>query len=394
MHIRNNSLSSGTNIYSPFADSSADLEAANDIILINASAETEDEKKERQFKEELQRHIISMATEYPDDENIFEIQGVKCFAKGDLVSIKAKQKQGKSLLISILISTITSSEWGTIKCLMRIDKALYIDTEMKAKDTQLINRKALKMAGKEETDIEGIKFINLRDVINPETMLKMVGGYIKMFMPEIVFIDGIVDLVGDFNDVTESQRVMRELIFLAEIYNCCIVSVLHTNKNAVDHNMRGHLGTISCQKSSHVFECVKKDEIVTVKCTDSRHAPVPDFSFGFDNEGVPFNANDVVKKMEATQKENSATKKDEKDTAKLEERKKKIADIIKNNGGRIKKSELVKALVNSNTLSQTCAYNLINELTPEFICVTSDGFLSLSSAENQQQKIPSKTKSR
>ena len=266
-----------------------------------ALQESEEERREREKKNELMKYVVHAETEFPPEENLLEIDHVGCFALKDLVAIKAKQKAGKSTLIGILIAAMLCGQWNKVKRVFdRQIRILYIDTEMKERDTNKLNHKVLRMAKLPIKQVEGLYFINLRKLTTQECH-DIVPRFIEVLRPDIVFIDGIVGLVSDFNGVEESQSVVREHLMLAEKFNCCICEVLHVNKARDDNNMRGHLGTILSQKASNVFECQKDKimNIVTVSCDDYRNAPVPSWSFMFDEHGDPICADEAVAQMEA-----------------------------------------------------------------------------------------------
>ncbi len=264
-------------------------------------AESEDERRRREMADELMQYVVKATAEFPPEENLLEIAHVGCFALKDLVAIKAKQKMGKTTMIGILIAALIGGQWNKVKrAVNRSVKILYVDTEQKERDTNRLNLKVLRMADRPVGEVDGLHFVNLRKLTTQECR-EIVPRFIEALRPDIVFLDGIVDLVGDFNGVEESQTLVRQHLMLAERFNCCIVEVLHVNKARDDNNMRGHLGTILSQKASNVFECQKDKDmnIVTVSCDDYRNAPVPAWSFAFDEHGNPLCADDVVEQMAA-----------------------------------------------------------------------------------------------
>ena len=278
-----------------------ELDPIDKMVEEAALQESEEERREREKKDELMKYVVHADAEFPPDENLLEIDNVGCFALKDLVGVKAKQKMGKTTMIGILIAALLCGQWNKVKrAINRKVKILYIDTEQKDRDTNRLNQKVLRMAGLPIQDIEGLYFVNLRKLTTDECQ-EILPRFIETFRPDIVFVDGIVDLVGDFNSVEESQAIVRQHLMLAETYNCCIVEVLHTNKQKEDSNMRGHLGTILSQKASNVFKCEKDPitNIVTVSCDDYRHAPIPSWNFSFDQHGNPLCADELVAQIEA-----------------------------------------------------------------------------------------------
>lgn len=103
--------------------------------------------------------------------------------------------------------------------------------------------------------------------------------------PDIIFIDGVRDLLQDFNSLEQSGNLIQWLLRLTAEYGCTIVSVLHQNKAKDDGNMRGHLGTELLNKLTDCFEVSKKDGKFIVSCTDSRNIQCPDIAFSIDANG-------------------------------------------------------------------------------------------------------------
>lgn len=101
-------------------------------------------------------------------------------------------------------------QWNRVKRMLdHTPRILYIDTEMKRLDTLRMGRKALAMAGlPENVNPEGFVYVNMRKYTASET-IERVERLIRRFMPEVVFIDGSLDLCNDFNNNTESQELIK-----------------------------------------------------------------------------------------------------------------------------------------------------------------------------------------
>ena len=265
------------------------IKSADTIIASAASLPTEQEKEHEKLLLELKKHLISVMDEYPPEECLLKVGGVPFFAKGDISAIKAKQKQGKTNAISLMVAAILCGNWGQLVCELENARVMVIDTEKKPADTQLIYNRTLELAGLPKKDIfERFRTFNLRS-LDREDKIKSVKLAIMEYKPDIVFIDGIVDLMGNFNEVDDSKVIIEELMRLStkEVsgIDIAIVCVLHTNKATDDHNMRGHVGTMLAQKSGTVLEVRKSNGIITVSNSDSRHKEVPEWSFRFDDNG-------------------------------------------------------------------------------------------------------------
>lgn len=351
----------------------------DELVGSVAQMETDEQRAKRERLERLRSRVVSLGTLYPPDDDLLEVCGERCFARKELIAIKAKAKNGKSTLEMIFVAALLNGGWGRVRRLAgACPRILFIDTEMKMADTQLINRKAMRMAGlPESADLPQVTFYNLRSFTAPECR-QALDDLLELVAPDIVFIDGIVDMLHNFNDLEGSQALVRELLALAEAHNCCIVSVLHTNKSIEDQNMRGHLGSFLVQKASLVFHCRKEDNFIRVSCSESRHAPIPDFTFTFDSEGNPISADEMLMTSRELERQKRQEEKRMKKEAEEAEQLNAIKQILFENDGRIKQSQLASELKDRLNCAINQAYLILRKLRARKLIVVEKGFISLS----------------
>ena len=92
-----------------------------------------------------------------------------------------------------------------------------------------------------------------------------------MNRPDVCFVDGIRDLILDFNDLKEASNLINWLMMLIDKYNCHICNIIHVNK--ADSNPRGHLGTEIVNKCETVIKVEKNTDnefSSTITCEYSR----------------------------------------------------------------------------------------------------------------------------
>lgn len=248
----------------------------------------EDEETQRQEEERFlyREDVFDWDEELAEDRFFFTIGGVKAFPSCELVGIKGHAKNGKSQFQYYLIAAMLAGrEIGTIKPLESVKKILLFDTEQSKPSLKKDILRALRLAG-----VPGDKahetllpfYLRPRDA---EHRRKVIETAIKEEKPAIVFIDGVRDLLTDFNDLGESSELVQWLLALIAEHGCTIVCVLHQNKSKEDANMRGHLGTELANKLADCFEVTKKDEAFHVRCTESRNLPCSDFAFRINGAG-------------------------------------------------------------------------------------------------------------
>ena len=245
--------------------------------------ETQREEEERfLYKED----VFNWDEELAGDRFLFAIGGTKAFPRGELVGIKGHAKNGKSQLQYYLIaSMLAGCDIGAIKPLESVGKILLFDTEQSKASLKKCISRSLRLAGIPNEKAHAILlpfYLRPREV---ERRRKVVETAIKEEKPDIVFIDGVRDLLEDFNDLGESNELVQWFLGLISEQGCTIVCVLHQNKSKEDANMRGHLGTELANKLADCFEVMKKDGAFHVRCTESRNLPCEDFAFRINEEG-------------------------------------------------------------------------------------------------------------
>lgn len=357
-----------------------------DDIIAQAEAQeplTEELRLDEEMKKKLEACEVLMEKEYAPNKFLFKIKGVDVLTEGDIHTIGAKQKGGKTSFVTILIAAMLAGQWNCVKCMMAEGCILYIDTEMKSGDTKSLAIRAMKMAGVGAKVVnERLHMVNFRP-LTPQEMEVGIRYYIALYRPVLVFIDGIVDLCANFNDVEMSQNlVLNFLMKIAEKFNCAIVSILHTNKTDGYSELRGHLGAFLEQKGVTTFKC-EKDEtqnLVTVKVPTHRYAPVPDFYFTFDDDGTPVDGEAEYQEME----EQKQRTKDEKNAAErqnvYDNRAKRVVELLRANGGQMARKQLTEQLMSDLKRKEGTIKFLLKQMLekPDPVITQSDGLIRLS----------------
>lgn len=270
--------------YDPFTDSFTDLAdySPNEPQNVAKSPETMAAGiPHLKTAEELDQDFLSRFELDPSikDEPIdfcFEHDGIAFCPKGDVQAIKAPQKNGKTFLLTLLMGAALRGEYLGVRCLVRNPRVLYVDTEQHPRNTRQVFRRVCLIAGIDGyVKHENLNMLSLRMAESVEDIKKAIHLKVKYFQPDIVCLDGLVDLLYDFNDLRESKEVVTEISKMALEHNCCVLAVLHTNPSD-ETKMRGHVGTILSQKASDVVLCRKQQRddgasVFSVEQTDARN---------------------------------------------------------------------------------------------------------------------------
>ena len=237
--------------------------------------------QEQLDKEFLAQFELDPTKEDEPIQYLYEVGGIQTFPKGDIQGNKGQQKNGKTFAEVLFMGAALKGEYLGVKCLIPNAKVLFIDTEQHPRNTRLTYRRVCQIAGINGRERhERLDMLHLRLSEDVETTRKAIRLKIKYFRPDIVFLDGIVDCIIDFNDQKESKQYLTELAKIALEYNCAICCTLHTNPND-ETKMRGHLGTLLAQKGSDVIQCIKTkndDGSVVFKVEQTENRNNADFS--------------------------------------------------------------------------------------------------------------------
>ena len=319
----------------------------NDIVGEAVNQPTAEEQVRERLRKILGDTRIRTHTEVPDLEHALEVDGTGFFARRDIHAVKAKAKAGKTTTLKVFIAALLLGEMFRIKSLMEKPRIVYFDTEQSRKDTKGILDDVIAMTELDPEVIDSQVVLQSLRRVDREDLLPLLRQALEDEKPDVVFIDGIVEFVGSFNDESESKQIIKDLLVLSEEYNCAIICVLHTNKADEDHNMRGHLGTMLAQKAATVLECKKErgSSVITVSCSESRHEEPTEWSIMFAEDGRIVDATEQRRHQLEQRKAEQLQKRQEIIEKENQERLQKCLGILRDKGGAVSRKQLTEILV-------------------------------------------------
>lgn len=284
--------------------------------------------------EAIRPYLLDATQNYPEPYYMLEFNGVPFSTIGGIQALSGQKKNGKTFVIAQLIAAILGGDTErtrrflpglrvpdrTLEYLGHQPRVLWVDTEMeKLNSAKVLRRIHWICEWPMDQPNERFNVLWLREV----TDLKDEDGRTKqranarrwgiikqaidILKPDAVFIDGIRDIVGDFNDNSESAALVGELMALATQKGICIWNVLHMNprpSNDDESKMRGHLGTELGNKVTDTLVSFKKKDsssgrvLFTVKQQDARGKDMDDWQFEVTEDagalGVPRIVGNVV----------------------------------------------------------------------------------------------------
>ena len=219
---------------------------------------------------DISENELSLADDYPDTKMILTYKGIGFGAIGGIQFITGHQKNGKTFLMAQLMAAILSKGGERTKEYIPglefneeireefpNPTVLYIDTEQEKENTAKVARRVHWLCGwplNEPNDRFHVVWLRAED--SNEGRWAKVRAAINKYKPLAVFVDGIRDVLGDFNDLKESASLIDQCMSMSTYLHCTFWSVLHENPGS--DKMRGHLGTEAANKASDVIRVTKK----------------------------------------------------------------------------------------------------------------------------------------
>ena len=269
--------------------------------------------------DELRPYLLDAREDYPEPYYMLEFNGVPFSAIGGIQALTGQKKNGKTFVIAMLIATCLAPDSPrvhdnfpgltvperTLDHLGHLPKVLWVDTEMEKLNSAKVLRRVHWLIGQDmKVPHERFNVLWMRTVEGSDKepafkkRLRLIKSAIDIMHPDIVFIDGVRDIIGDFNDNAQSSELVQELMAIAEKHGICIWNVLHMNPrpgNDDESKMRGHLGTELGNKVTDTLASVKTKNnngvTFTVKQLDARGKDMDDWKFEVTDQagalGIP-----------------------------------------------------------------------------------------------------------
>ena len=340
----------------------------NDLILdeIGRQAEHSEEILNEEYNQFMKPYFIERSVEYPEPDYLIEIGGVPTMPKGNLVAVSAKWKNGKTFFCDILTAIFMGSDrFVNCRSLQETGRALFFDTEQSDSDTQRVQKTIDAMTPPSRHNDYRVACLMPAAIdsdSNP-SRFDVISYAVSHEHPDLVVIDGIADLIFNYNAVYESQDIVSKLAAMANEHKCCIVVVMHQNKGSMDKNMKGHLGTLLYQKCSDVFNVEKHDTVFEVKHSISRHRNCGDICFKLDDNAVPIDA--------AIDRQLQLEQKIQEDKAKLHD---KLAKCFEGFAVPLRTSDVLNLIQTKLGVGKTRAYQLFNSAKEQGVLSSTDGY--------------------
>ena len=230
-------------------------------------------KSDEWFDTDVSQYRLDFTKAYQAPRFTLSWNGVPFAPLGGVHGITGQAGNGKTMTLAQFMAAILNGEFGNLKYeladLIPNPRVLYIDTEMEEANTIAVKNRVMSMCGRPINDqSDDFIVVMLREV--PETTndngekisssvnrWRMTLKAIYEYKPTVVFIDGLLDVVRDFNDNKECQETIYKCMQVASYYGISLWCIVHQNPGG--EKLVGHLGSFLERKVTDIFQ-TKKDK--------------------------------------------------------------------------------------------------------------------------------------
>ena len=266
------------------------------------------------FDENIDDDFLNFEDPYKPPRYTLCRYGIPFANVGELHVISGKPGHGKTGLMSQLMAAILCGRFGNTLYHIQSERpkpvVLYIDTEQGKDDTIAIKNRVCLLAGLDYTQKQPqFQILRLRDTEDASERWKKILKAVWLVKPTDIFLDGMLDIVRDYNDQVECQPIIREAMMLATHYDSSLWIVLH--ENPMVDKLVGTLGSIVQRKVAEIFSVkkIKQSELkpnekqpnrpsiyFTVKQLKARGRDVADWDYAYQQNaagwGMPVELDD------------------------------------------------------------------------------------------------------
>ena len=246
-------------------------------------------KGDEWFETQVDDDFLDFDKPYRPPRYTMEREGVPFADVGEIHIISGKPGNGKTGLMAQLIAATLGGRFGNTVA-RRVGhkvngsddfqelptRILYVDTEQGEDDTIGFKNRVISMSGVSKDEAkEHLKILRLRDTELAQDRWRKILKSIWQVHPTDIFLDGMLDIVEDYNDQKECQPIIRKCMMMATHYDTSLWAVLH--ENPMVDKLVGTLGSITQRKVSEIFTVIKVKQ-ADLKEND-RRADLPEIYF-------------------------------------------------------------------------------------------------------------------
>ena len=247
------------------------------------------------FGEDVQPYRLDFTKPYKPPKYTLSWNGIGFAPIGGIHAVTGQAGNGKTMTLAQFISAILGGSFGNLRYELSEEipepRVLYIDTEMEEANTIAMKNRVLSMTGRVVGEnYDDFVVIMLREANSKEKDVsaavmrwRLTLKALYEYRPTVAFIDGLLDVVNDFNSNTECQEIIYKCMQAATHYGISLWCLVHQNPGA--DKLVGHIGSMLERKVTDIFVTKKEKNDITGDVTFNVHQmkargrDVPDWKF-------------------------------------------------------------------------------------------------------------------
>ena len=244
-------------------------------------------KGDEWFGTDISKDFLDFTEPYQKPHYTLSKDGIPFAPLGGIHAITGQSGHGKTMTFTQFMAAILCGEFGGLRYEQSDSKpiVLYIDTEMEKDNTIAVKNRVCELIGRNpQQSYDDFKILMLRETEEAIDRWRKTLQAIYEVRPTVVFIDGLLDLVNDFNKNDECQRLIYRCMQVATHYQSSVWCLVHQNPGNTT-KLVGHLGSMLERKVTDVFATIKEtddktgDVTFTIKQTKARGRDIPAWKF-------------------------------------------------------------------------------------------------------------------
>lgn len=207
---------------------------------------------------DIEGSLLNLDDELVTPEYTINVNGARVGPVTGVQTIAGQSGHGKTQLMTLLMSAYLGGVMDGIRCIWQrqAPRVLYVDTEMEKGNTQLVVARVARICNTEPKALKTrLSVMRLRDEENHAVIWQKILKATWQLKPDVLFLDGMIDIIGDFNDNKEANLIIRKVMKVADHYEIPVWAVMHQNPGST--KMAGHQGSFLERKSTAVLSPVK-----------------------------------------------------------------------------------------------------------------------------------------
>lgn len=240
-------------------------------------------------------YILDFTKKYEPPKYTLSWNGIGFAPLGGIHAVTGQAGHGKTMTLAQFIAAILCGEFGNLSYNLSDDiphpRVLYIDTEMEEANTIAMKNRVLTMCNRNlGQNYDDFIVMMLREAQSTDKNVpaatmrwRLTLKALYEYRPTVCFIDGLLDVVSDFNSNTECAETIYKCMQAATNYNISLWCLVHQNPGS--DKLVGHLGSILERKVTDIFKTKKEKNETTGLATFSvsqlkaRGRDIPDWKF-------------------------------------------------------------------------------------------------------------------